>query len=122
MATCPHCGSVIDRRAAKGLSGPAIPLRCAKCGGLSSIGGWRLGVLGAVAGIGGAGVVLSTVTNWSWIPFVALIAIPLVTPLAIPSLFPLTATNERRVLRDRLFLGGILGVLAIGAVMAGFGL
>ena len=118
MATCPHCGSLIDRRVAKGLSGPAIPLSCAKCGGLSSIAGWRLGVLGALAGLCGAGIVLSTVTNWSCIPFVALIAIPLVTPMAMPRWFPLIATNKRRVLRDRLLLGGIFGVLAIIAVAA----
>jgi hypothetical protein len=119
MATCPHCGSVIERRVAKGLSGPAIPLKCAKCGGLSSIGGWRLGLLGGLAGLGGSGIFLATVFNWNWIPFVALIVILLVTPIAIPGWFPLIPTTARRVLRDRLLLGGMLGAFAIAAVVIG---
>jgi hypothetical protein len=76
-----------------------------------------------LAGLAGSGIVLASALSWSLIPFVSLMTVLLGLPIAIPGWFPLIPTTQRRVLRDRLFLGGMMGAYAIGAwwLVFGFG-
>ena len=101
----------------KGLSGPAIPVKCSKCGGLSSLAGWRLALLGFVAGAAGAGIFLAFTLSWQWLPFVALLAVAFATPMVFSDWFPLVPITAARVRLERIILGGTLGVFGLAVAI-----
>jgi hypothetical protein len=81
--------------------------------------GWKMYVLGVLGGLAGTGLFLATVVTWSWVSFAALLAVMLAIPFAYARWFELVPISKNRVSRERLLLGGMLGVIVVGAVVSG---
>jgi len=120
MQACPHCAQNTISDIAKAFSAPAIPVKCSACGGLSCVMGWKMYTLSFLASVLVTALAGAAIFFWSWIPLVAALAVMLVLPAIVVrflTLIPITAT---RVFRERLFLGGLLGVVVVGTLISAF--
>ena len=120
MQACPHCAQDTIRDFAKALSAPALPVKCFACGGLSCVMGWKMYTLSLLASVFATALAASALFFWSWIPLVAAIAVMAALPFIFVRFLPLIPIAATRVFRERLFLGGLLGILVVATLISAF--
>jgi hypothetical protein len=82
--------------------------------------GWKMYIVSFLASLIATALPVVAIFYWTWIPLVALPVVLLALPVIFVKFLPLVPITSARVFRERLFLGGLLGILVVGTLISAF--